>query len=85
MKKVYKATEARKNFFNILDNVIHDGEVVYITKGNSNKMIKIETVDKNKVGLSNLAGVISDKDATEISKTIKSARKKSKPRKILPL
>ena len=68
------ATEARKNFFELLNRVIYGGEEIYITKSGAKTLVRIEKVDTKNEGLMSFAGFLSDKDAKLMKREIKKSR-----------
>ncbi|PIR43331.1 hypothetical protein COV24_03335 [candidate division WWE3 bacterium CG10_big_fil_rev_8_21_14_0_10_32_10] len=74
-KKIYTATEARKNFFDILNRVLYGNERMFIKKSGSEDLIKIERSDNSLKSLKKLAGSISKKDARIMKEVVKDSRK----------
>jgi len=79
---VIPATEARNNFFDILNRVIFGEETIYISKAGTKTMAKIENAPETMKILDELAGSWSEKDADIVTKAIKTARSYPK-RKVL--
>lgn len=79
---ILSATDARANFFDILNRALYGGEDIYITKAGADKMIKLKTVSKSREILDELAGSWSGEEADKTLKAIKKARSYPK-RKVL--
>jgi len=79
---IIPATEARNNFFDILNRVIYDEETIYISKAGTKTMAKIESAPEVMKILDSLAGCWSEKDAESVTKAIKKTRSYPK-RKVL--
>lgn len=84
MSNVYAATEARENFFNILNRILYGRETIYIKKTGVDSIIKLELTTNSRKVLKSLAGSISKKDADLMKNAIKNSKKHS-PRKIKAL
>lgn len=78
MSVIINSTEARKNFFDLLNRVLYGDEDVYIKKAGSDYVVKLEKVKKSKPTLSELAGSLSKKDAEPIRTAIEAARDRKK-------
>lgn len=64
--EVLNATEARKNFFNLLNRAIYGHEAVYISKAGADKLVKLEATSPGRRTLRKLAGEMTEKDADTI-------------------
>jgi|GEM_PF-6174282 prevent-host-death family protein len=82
MSLVLNATNARANFFDILNRVIYGGETIYVTKAGTDEMVKLETVSNSKKALGELAGSWSKKEADGMMKAVETTRSYPK-RKVL--
>lgn len=82
MSIVIPATEARNNFFDILNRVLYGNEVVYIGKVGTKAMVRLEKSPSTEEILDSLAGSITDEDAEIMTKAIKKSRSYPK-RKVL--
>lgn len=69
------ATEARKNFFEILNRVLYGGEEIYVTKSGANSYVRMERVKYEEASIMDFAGIISDKDAKLMKDAVAKARK----------
>ena len=78
MNIIITATEARTNFFDLLNRVLYAGETVFISKAGVDTIAKVERVDNSASILAKLAGSVSESDAESMKKTIAKARKYSK-------
>ena len=78
MNIIITATEARTNFFDLLNRVLYAGETVFISKAGVDTIAKVERVDNSVSILAKLAGSVSESDAESMKKTIAKARKYSK-------
>ena len=78
MNIIITATEARTNFFDLLNRVLYAGETVFISKAGVDTIAKVERVDNSVSILVKLAGSVSESDAESMKKTIAKARKYSK-------
>ena len=75
MKNISTATEARKNFFDIVNNVLYNNEDYYITKaGVKAVMVKVSRVVDPREEFLSLAGSISNIDANKIKSTVKTTK-----------
>ena len=72
------ATEARTNFFDLLNRVLYAGETVFISKAGVDTVAKVERIDNGASILAKLAGSISESDAGSMKKAIAKVRKYSK-------
>lgn len=77
MSMVIPATEARNNFFDILNRVLYGEEVVLISKAGTDTLAKIESVPDSVKVLSRLFGSLSNKDAATMKTAVKAMRKGS--------
>ncbi len=70
--KIITATEARKNFFKLLDEVINGKSVYYISKDgkNSNVKISLGTENTTEFDWNYYDGYLADKDADELERII---------------
>ncbi|MDZ7586488.1 MAG: type II toxin-antitoxin system prevent-host-death family antitoxin [Patescibacteria group bacterium] len=75
MSIVISATEARNNFFDILNRVLYGNEVVLISKAGTDTLAKVESVPDSVKILNRLAGSISAGDAKIMKKAVKDMRK----------
>lgn len=82
MSMVIPATEARNNFFDILNRVLYGNEVIYIAKVGTKAMVRLEKNPSTEEILDSLAGSISEEDAEIMTNAIKKARSYPK-RKVL--
>ena len=82
MSMVIPATEARNNFFDILNRVLYGNEVIYIAKVGTKAMVRLEKNPSTEEILDSLAGSITDEDAEIMTKAIKKTRSYPK-RKVL--
>ena len=78
MNIIITATEARTNFFDLLNRVLYAGETVFISKAGVDTIAKVERVDNSASILAKLAGSISESDAGSMERAIAKARKYSK-------
>lgn len=78
MNVTVTATEARTNFFDLLNRVLYAGETVFISKAGVDTFAKVERVANGASILAKLAGSISESDASSMKKAIAKARKYSK-------
>lgn len=78
MKTLITATEARKNFFSILNRVLYGNEEIFVTKSGTNSYVRLEKIDPEEGSLMSFAGTISDKDAKLMKAAIKKARRVKK-------
>ena len=74
MMKVFTATEARSNFFNLLNRVLYAGETIFIRKAGTDGVVKLESVPDGRMILKSIAGSISVKDANYMKETIRKSR-----------
>lgn len=72
---VIPATEARNNFFDILNRVLYGNETVLISKAGTNTLVKVESVPDSVKVLNRLSGCISVEDAEIMKKSVKEMRK----------
>ena len=70
MNIIITATEARTNFFDLLNRVLYAGETVFISKAGVDTIAKVERVDNSVSILAKLAGSVSESDAESMKKTI---------------
>jgi len=82
MSMVIPATEARNNFFDILNRVLYGNEVIYIAKVGTKAMVRLEKNPSTEEILDSLAGSISEEDAEIMTNAIKKTRSYPK-RKVL--
>lgn len=82
MTMIIPATEARNNFFDILNRVLYGNEVIFIAKVGTKAMVRLEKNPSTEEILDSLAGCWSEKKADRITKAIKKARSYPK-RKVL--
>ena len=75
MSMVIPATEARNNFFDILNRVLYGNEVVLISKAGTDTLAKVESVPDSVKVLNRLAGSISAGDAKLMKAAVKEMRK----------
>lgn len=74
MSTIIAATNARSNFFEILNKVLYGGETIFISKAGSNNLVKVEAVPSSSVVLNKLAGSISNTDAVLMEKAMKKVK-----------
>lgn len=72
------ATEARNNFFELLNRVLYGGEEIFVTKSGAKSYVRMEKVDSKEASIMDFAGIISDKDAKLMKDAIAEARKVKK-------
>jgi len=82
MSMVIPATEARNNFFDILNRVLYGNEVIYIAKVGTKAMVRLEKNPSTEEILDSLAGCWSEKDADMVTKAINKVKSYPK-RKVL--
>ncbi|KKS80408.1 MAG: hypothetical protein UV54_C0007G0017 [Candidatus Beckwithbacteria bacterium GW2011_GWA2_43_10] len=75
MSMVIPATEARNNFFDILNRVLYGNEVVLISKAGTDTLVKMESVPDSVKVLNRLSGSISAGDAKLMKAAVKEMRK----------
>lgn len=75
MSMIIPATEARNNFFDILNRVLYGEEVVLISKAGTNTLAKMESVPDSLKILNRLAGSISSEDVKIMKKAVRDMRK----------
>ena len=81
---IYTSTQARNNFFEILNRIIYGNEEIYIKKSNSDKLVKLHRVNSALNSLESVIGSIDNKTALKMKKDIKEGRKGIK-REVLEL
>jgi antitoxin (DNA-binding transcriptional repressor) of toxin-antitoxin stability system len=69
------ATDARKNFFELLNRVLYGNEEIFVTKSGSKSYVRLEKVESTEASIMDFAGTISDKDAKLMKDAIAKARK----------
>ena len=69
------ATEARTNFFDLLNRVLYAGETVFISKAGVDTIAKVERIANSASILAKLAGSVSESDAGLMKKAVAKARK----------
>ncbi len=75
------ATQARSQFFELLNRVLYGGETVYISKAGAKDVVEIKRVAKPKT-LKDFTGIISEEDARLMKEAIAEAR--SRPNQPAP-
>lgn len=74
MATAISATEARNNFFTILNKVLFGNETVLISKAGSDVLVKIERAADGREILRELAGSIANAEAEKMEDSIMAAR-----------